>query len=193
MTRRGWTRTFLLSVIAGALIWFVSTRFLLSLAFFVVTVVFWLLSEWGWPRLADLHLRWPIERAVEQLSDDDLGAQVQALMDMPLHRWPVIRSQVAKLFPNFKLSATERSVLVMWATFPLEGGAELDYHVDELSPLKKWLLYATNETAYPPERLDGTIVMDDPEMVQHVVATHKMMVNQLRQVYVPSVRTTPRK
>jgi hypothetical protein len=142
----------------------------------------WGLTEWAFrvlrPLMNGIRFRSPIAR---RTAPEDLGTQVEALMGMPLHRWPVIRARVATWFNEMKLSASERSVLVMWASYALEGKAELDYHVDAFPGERPfWLLNCSNRNEHPPRRLDGVITCYDSEMPNVISTTHKTMVNILR-------------
>jgi len=147
-----------------------------------VTVVTWVLSEWllhtlG-PRLRGLRWRSPL---VWKTAAEDLGSQVEALMGMPLHQWPLIRARTAVMFAEFQLRAAERWVLVIWASLALEGGADLDYHVDTIPGLSpRWLLYCSNRNEHPSQRLNGTITCFDPEIPHLISAVHRSMVTQLR-------------
>lgn len=149
-----------------------------------VTLATWVGSEWSLrtfgPRLRAFRWRSPL---VWKTAAEDLGSQVETLMGMPLHQWPTIRARTAVMFAEFPLRASERSLLVVWASLALEAGADLDYHVDEL-PISgsstRWLLYCSNRNEHPPRRLMGTITCFDPEHPQMISATHRTMINVLR-------------
>jgi hypothetical protein len=107
---------------------------------------------------------------------------MEALMGMPIDRHPQIRARTAIYFGPSKLDAAERSVLVTWANRALTGG-ELEYHVEPHIQLRDqyWRLQCSDKNDYPPRRLDGTIRASDREALDGLAATHRTMVNQLRQ------------
>ncbi len=76
--------------------------------------------------------------------------------------------EVAKLFAPFQLSNAERSVLVRWATFPLDG-TELKY---EIEPIPGWngRFRVRVYINYRPEPLTGAIESAD---AHRIVEAHK--------------------
>jgi hypothetical protein len=188
MTRRELVRAFFIAVIgalvAGLLATIVSGQLWIGI---IVAVVAWVLIELSWPRFAGRRLRWPVERVTDQLPEpdeaSDYGAQVATLMMMPLDEAPLIRARVAKLFAPFQLSNAERSVLVRWATFPLDG-TELKY---EIEPIPGWdgRFRVRCYINYSPEPLTGAIESSD---AHRIVEAHKTMVARLLEERRPGQR-----
>ena len=173
MTRRSWTRTFLLALIAGAVIWLVSMRSLLAIVFFVATLVVWLMFELI-PGVRGATLRSPVVLPIER-EEDDYGRQLSALMMMPLNEAPLARSRVALMFAGYQLSAAERSVLVRWATFALSGG-ELDYDIQAVPGWagNRWRVECHVDQA--AQALAGAI---EGSEAHRIVEAHKTMVSRL--------------
>jgi uncharacterized membrane protein len=98
------------------------------------------------------------DREVSELRDE-----VAALMGSPVAQPDPVRHQVALAFAQFKLSAPERSLLLLWARRALSG-SELEYDVQLVSDNPNeapkpgalhFELYCWDRNPYPRQRLMG--------------------------------------
>ncbi len=171
MSRRDWIRAVLITVVGGLIVLWIADFFGPPTAGIaaVIGIVVWAVFETV-IRVRRVRIEWRGD------SDEanDYGAQLATLMMMPLGEASLIRARVAKIFAPFQLSNAERSVLVRWATFPLEG-TELKY---EIEPIPGWpgRFRVQCYINYKLEPINGAVEGAD---AHRIVEAHKAMVARL--------------
>jgi hypothetical protein len=175
VSRQNWIRSAFITVVGGLVVAWIGVQFgpKTALIAVVVGVVFWIVFE-ALIRLRGVRVRIVLPSRREDDEANDYGAQLAALMMMPLNEAPVVRARVAMLFAPFQLSAAERSVLVRWATFALSG-SDLDYDVQPVPGFEgRWRVRCHINQS--PQPLDGAI---EGAEAHRIVDAHKAMVARL--------------
>lgn len=123
------------------------------------------------------------DREVSELRDE-----VAALMGNPIAESDPIRHQVALAFAQFKLSAPERSLLLLWARRALSG-SDLEYDVQLVSDnpneaprpeAMHFELSCWDRNPYPKQRLMGTVTASDREELLRIAGAHRTVISQMR-------------